>query len=164
MYTIFETNYWSVSYRRDSRYPDFLIIGAKGEGKEISSLTKEALAEMGSVLAKTERLFLSYFKPYRVVTAKLGFSSGFSCHFHMLQVSSEFLKEIEAHPSYTNEPDGNDALLFASREYGERALNNKEQREQFETIRKLKEHELANSKAAPLLEELAIIGVQVALS
>lgn len=142
MHTIFETDHWAVSHRRDSRYPGFLIVGSKSDVVEISGLSQQALSELGHVLAKTESLLISYFKPYRVITAKLGFSVGHSCHFHVLPASTEFLKEIESHPGYANEPDGNDALLYASREYGERDLTQKECELQNHTIKELREHEL----------------------
>lgn len=113
-------------------------MSAKSDVRDISELSNDALAELGVVLAKTEALLISFFKPYRVITAKLGFSAGFSCHFHMLPVSTALLDEIRAHPIYTDEPDGNDALLFASREYGERSLTQKEQSFQQDTVKQLK--------------------------
>jgi diadenosine tetraphosphate (Ap4A) HIT family hydrolase len=74
MHTIFETDHWAVSHRKDSRYPGFLIVASKSDVVEISGLSQDALSELGHVLAKTESILISHFKPYRVITAKLGFS------------------------------------------------------------------------------------------
>lgn len=69
---------------------------------------------------------------------KFGFSSGYSCHFHILPVNKKLLNEIVAHPGYTNEPDGIDVLLFACREYGERALTAEEQALQIKAVKQLR--------------------------
>lgn len=145
MLTIFESQHWLVSHRRDSRYAGLLIVSSKSDSSEMSSLEPEALSELGSVLVKTEKLLISYYKPYRVITAKLGFSAGHSCHFHVIPVRTSLLKEIIAHPNYTNEPDGNDALLFVSREYCERKLTLEESSIQKNTINQLRKKELTNS-------------------
>jgi len=138
MLTIFETTHWKVSHRQDSRYYGHLIIVSKDESPNISDLSSEALTELGGVLSRTEKLLVRYSNPYRVVTAKLGFTTGYSCHFHILPVSQFLLDEIVDHPSYSNEPDGNDALLFASREYCERTLSSSEERIQMHTVEELR--------------------------
>lgn len=146
MLTIFETPNWVVTHRKDSRYSGALIIASKNSVSEISALSDISLSELGTVLARAEKLLISYFNPYRVVTAKLGFSTGYSCHFHMLPVSMDLLNEIITHPNYTNEPDGNDCLLFASREYGERDLTEDELEVQLEVVKSLREHALQTHK------------------
>jgi diadenosine tetraphosphate (Ap4A) HIT family hydrolase len=133
MLTIFETSYWKITHREDSRYPGHLILASKNCSSEISALDTAALTELGSVMAKAEQLLISAYNPYRVITAKLGFSAGYGCHFHMLPVSRELLGEIAMHPDYTNEPDGNDVLLYVSREYCERSLTEDELKKQLET-------------------------------
>lgn len=140
MLTIFETLHWIVTHRKDSRYPGFLIVATKSTALEISALDAQALTELGPVLAKAEKLLLSFYNPHRVITAKLGFSAGHACHFHMLPVTLDFLKEIVDHPNYADDPDGNDALLYASREYGERPLNDLQLTQQLETVKELTAH------------------------
>ncbi len=44
----------------------------------------------------------------------------------MAPVTSELLAEIIAHADFTDEPDGNDAILFLSRIYCERPLTDNE--------------------------------------
>lgn len=144
MHTIFESQHWLVSHRRDSRYAGLLIVSSKSDVSDISGLESGALSELGSVLAKTEKLLITHYDSYRVITAKLGFSAGHSCHFHVIPVSISLLEEIVSHPSYTNEPDGNDALLFVSREYCERELTTEESFIQKSTINQLRKKELTN--------------------
>ncbi|MGI9280548.1 MAG: hypothetical protein ACR2PX_13120 [Endozoicomonas sp.] len=159
MYEIFETDCWAVTHRRDARYPGYLIVSSKHEGRDLGDLPGETLIELGAVLARTECLLKSYFKPFRVISTKLGFSNGFSCHFHMLPVSHELLEEIRSHPSYTNEPDGNDVLLFTSREYCERSLDKKETKRQYETVCELKKYCAQKNKKKIKGTPIQIIGV-----
>ena len=128
--TVYETQYWVVSHRRDSRYPGYLMVSSREEVSDISSLSDCALVELGRVLSRMEGLLKSVYSPYKVITAKLGFSPGFSCHFHMLPVSRDLIQEVTEHPEYSNEPDGTDTFLFANRTYCERSLTEYE----YETI------------------------------
>ncbi|MBM3115736.1 HIT family protein [Jeongeupia naejangsanensis] len=125
-YLIFETDHWLVSHRRDARHPGYLIVACRESKGELHELSIDALQELGLVLQKTEKLLRSFFAPCKVIFYKLGFSSGFSCHFHAAPVTQKLLSEIVAHCDYTNEPDGNDAILFLSRVYCERPLTEAE--------------------------------------
>jgi len=136
---IFETDFWDVTYRRDARYPGNLMVWVKSESSNLSELAKEALFEMGKVLSLVEELLNTCYKPHKVIFAKLGFTSGHGAHFHAIPVSVALLSEIELHPSYTNHPDGNDALLFVSREYAERPLSEKEVQLQSTEVARLRE-------------------------
>jgi len=133
-FTLFETNHWTISHRTDSRYPGYLIISSREETLDISALTKASLAEMGDVLAETEQLLTMVYNPYKVITAKMGFTKGFSCHFHMIPVMPTLLDQIAAHSGYAKEPDGIDAMLFICREYCERSLNETEMQTMDNTI------------------------------
>ena len=84
------------------------------------------------------KLLFEVFSPYKVIVAKLGFSKGFSCHFHCIPATNEFMKEIANHSGYTSEPDGNDALLYASREYCERELTIEEKMAMEKTVSQLR--------------------------
>lgn len=55
------------------------------------------------------------------------------------------LAEIEKHPDYASEPDGNDTILFLSREYCERPLNAQESEAQHTTVMNLRSLYCANS-------------------
>lgn len=135
---IFELEYWQVTYRKDARLPGNLMVSVKSDQPNLSDLNIKALEEMGKTLATVETLLNRCYNPYKVIFAKLGFSSSYGAHFHAVPISSELLNEIVNHPDYSNEPDGNDALLYVSREYAERSLTEQELKAQNEEVSRLK--------------------------
>lgn len=137
---IFKTNYWVVSHRSDSRYPGYLMVSSSEKADDIHQLSAESLLELGNVLRAAERLLISSYTPYKVIVAKLGFSKGYSCHFHVLPISSDLLRQVAEHPNYTNdEPDGVDALFFVNREYCDKPLSKQQHEEMTRTIMTLVE-------------------------
>jgi len=136
---IFRTGHWSVSHRRDARYPGYLMVSSHSQSADLYELNNESLAELGIVLKQVELLLRKAYTPLKVVFYKLGFSPGFSCHFHVAPVTSALLAEVAHHPGYVDDPDGNDVILFLSRVYCERELITEEQDEQQATIRRLRE-------------------------
>lgn len=135
---IFETEHWRVSHRRDARYPGYLMLSAVAPATDFSDLSEPALLAMGGVLRRTEHLLGQAFDPFKVLVCKLGFSPGFNLHLHVIAVTRPLLVEIAGHPGYADEPDGNDALLFLSREYCERPLSPAEQNSQQQTVERLR--------------------------
>lgn len=138
--TVFETEHWEVSHRIDSRYPGYLLASSKTNESEIYNLSSESLRELGSVLSKTEILLRKHFDPHKVIMAKLGFSENTRCHFHLIPATLELIEEIGAHPKYTNEPDGNDTILYTNREYCERNLSVDEQRTLINIVEQLRKN------------------------
>ncbi|MGY4163585.1 hypothetical protein [Luteibacter sp. PvP120] len=139
---IFSTHHWVVAHRRDARYPGYLIASSLHEASEVFSLPSEALAELGPALARTERLLRKAYAPMRVIFYKLGFSPGFSCHFHIAPITRDLMHEVARHPDYDSDPDGNDAILFLSRVYCERELSTDEHAAQRETVQRLRAIEI----------------------
>ncbi|WP_025809221.1 hypothetical protein [Pseudomonas chlororaphis] len=137
--SLLDTEHWRISYRRDARHPGSLIVASRAQASDLVDLAPPALAALGQVLALSERLLRLEYQPHKVVFYKLGFSSGFSLHFHVVAVTRELLQEIVEHPDYPDEPDGNDAILFVSREYAERALTPTEQLEQTQQVERLRQ-------------------------
>jgi diadenosine tetraphosphate (Ap4A) HIT family hydrolase len=135
---IFETEHWVVSHRADSRWPGYLVVAARTPHPDLRDLDEAALAALGGVLKDTETLLRRAFAPHKVIFAKLGFSPGASCHFHAIPATAALLAEIAAHPAYAAEPDGNDAMLFVSRVYCERALDERESSQLRATIAMLR--------------------------
>ncbi|MCF5709741.1 hypothetical protein GIV19_20995 [Pseudomonas syringae] len=125
-WNIFETEHWRVSHRRDARYNGYLMVASVAPASDLADLGDEALAELGGVLRRTEQLLMRAYEPWKVVVYKLGFSAGFTLHFHVAPVTKALLGEVADHPGYAAEPDGNDVILFLSREYCERALSEEE--------------------------------------
>lgn len=136
---IFETGHWRVSHRRDARYNGYLMVASVASASDLKDLGDEALAELGGVLRRTEQLLMRAYEPWKVIVYKLGFSAGFNLHFHVAPVTKALLAEIAAHPGYAAEPDGNDVILFLSREYCERILSAEERVNQVGEVDRLKE-------------------------
>lgn len=131
---IFETDHWIVTHRQDSRYPGYLMVSCREEKLDLHELTSDGLQELGLVLGDAEVLLRSIYEPFKVIIAKLGFSSGFACHFHVAPVTKALLTEISSHQHFADEPDGNDAMLFPSRIYCERELSLHEQKQMMYTV------------------------------
>ena len=131
---IFETEHWRVSHRRDARYSGYLMVSSIAAASDFMDLSDSALASLGDVLRQTEQLLFQAFEPWKVVVYKLGFSAGFNLHFHVVPVTHSLLAEVGQHPDYPSEPDGNDTILFLSREYCERALSKEECEVQHKTV------------------------------
>ena len=136
---IFNTDHWQVTYRRDSRYPGYLIVSSALAASEMTDLSDGALETLGGVLKRCEVLLKKAYDCYKVIIYRFGFSSGFSLHFHIVSVMLKLLSEIAAHPNYAEVPDGNDTVLFLSREYCERPLTLEEQTLQDQSIRTLRD-------------------------
>jgi len=133
-YVIFETDHWIVSHRQDSRYPGYLMVSSRDEKSDLHELKVDSLQELGLVLRDTEVLLRAIYEPFKVIFAKLGFSNGFACHFHVAPVTKPLLGEIASHRHYADEPDGNDTMLFLSRIYCEKELSPQEQSQITDTV------------------------------
>ncbi len=142
---IFETEHWRVSHRRDARYGGYLMVSSIAAASDFMDLGDSALASLGDALRQTEQLLFQAFEPVKVIVYKLGFSAGFNLHFHVVPVTHSLLAEIKKHPDYASEPDGNDTILFLSREYCERPLNTEESEAQHTTVMNLRTLYCANS-------------------
>jgi diadenosine tetraphosphate (Ap4A) HIT family hydrolase len=123
---IFETGHWVVFHRADSRWPGYLVVASRASQPDLSDLGDDALSALGGVLKDTETLLRRAISPHKVIFAKLGFSPGAACHFHAIPVTATLLAEIADPPGYAADPDGNDAMLFVSRVYCERVLDENE--------------------------------------
>ncbi|SHN03380.1 hypothetical protein SAMN05216593_10659 [Pseudomonas asturiensis] len=123
---IFETAHWRISHRRDARYSGYLMVASVAPASDLGDLNEAALAELGGVLRSTEQLLMRGYEPWKVIVYKLGFSAGFNLHFHIAPVTKRLFAQVADHPGYAAEPDGNDVILFLSREYCEQALSAEE--------------------------------------
>lgn len=110
------------------------MVFSREEKSDLHELTSDGLQELGLVLRDTEILLRSIYEPFKVIFAKLGFSSEFACHLHVAPVTKALLTEIASHQHCADEPDGNDAMLFLSRTYCERELSLHEQRQMTDTV------------------------------
>jgi diadenosine tetraphosphate (Ap4A) HIT family hydrolase len=138
---IFQTKYWIVKHRSDSRYPGYLIVLSTEPVLNISDLSEEALIEMALVLAKAEKLLIEVYSPYRVISFKMGFAKGVNCHFNLIPATFALLEKIQEQKACTYEkPDGSDVVLYVCRKYCERELTNEEYRDLLATTAILRDH------------------------
>ncbi|WP_448124036.1 hypothetical protein [Pseudomonas veronii] len=135
---VFSNTHWIVTHRRDSRYDGYLIISSEETASDLSDLSDEAMSSLGLVMKTSERLLAKVYSPYKVMFYKLGFSPDFNAHFHVAPVSEDLLAEISKHPGYSDNPDGNDAIVFLSREYCERPLTAGEAEKQLSAVHLLR--------------------------
>lgn len=135
---IFANAHWTVSHRRDARYDGYLMISSVTTASDLGDLSDDALSSLGLMMKTLERLLTTVYAPYKVVFYKLGFSHGFNVHFHVAPISQDLLAEISRHPDYCDHPDGNDAIMFLSREYCERPFRAEELEKQRLAVRLLK--------------------------
>jgi len=103
------------------------MVSSRHPKPDLYELPADALQELGLVLRETEILLRAVYAPFKVIFSKLGFTKGFSCHFHVAAVTESLLSEIAANHHFADEPDGNDVMLFLSRNYCERILSPQEQ-------------------------------------
>ncbi|MCF5803934.1 hypothetical protein NLO74_12490 [Pseudomonas tremae] len=135
---VFSHPHWIVTHRRDSRYDGYLIISSEETASGLSDLSDEAMSSLGLVMKTSERLLAKVYSPYKVMFYKLGFSLDFNAHFHVAPVSEDLLTEISKHPGYSDNPDGNDTIVFLSREYCERTLTACEAEKQLSAVHVLR--------------------------
>ncbi|MFA6232101.1 MAG: hypothetical protein WC617_18330 [Rhodanobacter sp.] len=114
------------------------MVSSRSACADLYELDHKSLKELGPVLKRTEMLLRSAYSPRKVVFYKLGFSPGFSCHFHVAPITPTLMEEIRVHTSYADDPDGNDAILFLSRIYCERELTEAEARQMELTVNELR--------------------------
>ncbi len=70
------------------------------------------MSSLGLVMKTSERLLAKVIFPLQSNVLKLGVSPDFNAHFHVAPVSEDLLAEISKHPGYSDNPDGNDAIVF----------------------------------------------------
>ncbi|WP_455873635.1 HIT family protein [Rhizobium yanglingense] len=129
---VVETENWLVNHRMNSALPGYLMISSKSFTNELSSLSAEALAELGPLMAKAQRGLQELLKAQRVYIGRYGHMPGYSIHFHVIPiygwVETLFWQDARyrALESFAEVPDakgtdGAELTLFVWREFCERA-------------------------------------------
>ncbi|OCP19694.1 MULTISPECIES: HIT family protein [unclassified Ensifer] len=129
---VFETENWLVNHRMNSALPGYLMISSKTFTNELSTLSVEALAELGLLMAKAQHCLQEQLKAQRVYIGRYGHEPGYSIHFHVIPIydwveklfwEDERYRSLE---SFAGSPDskgtdGAELTLFVWREFCERA-------------------------------------------
>ncbi len=130
-YVLYETEHWLLNHHLASTLPGYLMLGAKTHHRSLADMPEDALAELGGLLARTQRIMESQLRPKWLYISRYGHMPGFPLHFHFIPVYDwvedafwrderyRVLQGFGAHAQGQSLTDGAELTLFVWREYGE---------------------------------------------
>lgn len=130
-YILFETEHWLLNHHLASKLPGYLMLGAKAPIDSLADMPEAALAELGGLLAKTQRVMDVQLKPKWLYISRYGHMPGFPLHFHFIPVYDwvedafwrderyRRLQDLGSQDLAKTLTDGAELTLFVWREFGE---------------------------------------------
>ena len=130
-YILLETEHWQLNHHVDSALPGYLMLGARAPIHSLAAMPDAALAELGGLLAKTQRVIETQLKPKWLYISRYGHMPGFPLHFHFIPVYDwveeafwrddryRVLQDFGSQPPTQTLTDGAELTLFVWREFGE---------------------------------------------
>ena len=130
-YILHETEHWQLNHHLASALPGYLMLGAKAPIHSLADMPEAALAELGGLLAKTQRVMEAQLKPKWLYISRYGHMPGFPLHFHFIPVYDwveeafwrderyRLLQGFGTQPPAKPLTDGAELTLFVWREFGE---------------------------------------------
>ncbi|MEX5630738.1 MULTISPECIES: HIT family protein [Pseudomonas] len=130
-YILFETEHWLLNHHLASKLPGYLMLGAKAPVDSLADMSDAALAELGGLLAKTQRVMEAQLKPKWLYISRYGHLPGFPLHFHFIPVYDwveeafwrderyRRLQGLGSQDLAKTLTDGAELTLFVWREFGE---------------------------------------------
>lgn len=130
-YILFETEHWLLNHHLASKLPGYLMLGAKAPVDSLADMPDAALAELGGLLAKTQRVMEAQLKPKWLYISRYGHLPGFPLHFHFIPVYDwvedafwgderyRRLQDLGSQDLARTLTDGAELTLFVWREFGE---------------------------------------------
>jgi diadenosine tetraphosphate (Ap4A) HIT family hydrolase len=127
-----ETEHWIINHRVESTLPGYLMIGSRKETTNLSDLSSAAQAELGLLLAATQKALTDLFNPEHIYMGRYGHTEGHSIHFHIIPIYAWVKEAFAADERYrvlqsfytpgvpTSDPDGGELTLYVWREFCER--------------------------------------------
>jgi len=127
-----KTDHWIVNHRVDSKLPGYLMVASRHESAHLFDLPPAALAELGPLLAASQRILTESLHAGHVYISRYGHQAGPSIHFHVIPLYAWVKAAFAADPRYTvlktfytpgagNTPvDGAEMTLYIWREFCER--------------------------------------------
>lgn len=85
-FIIHESRYWILNHRMNSALPGYLMLSAKAQTNSLSTLPIEAQAELGVLLAQTQKIIEDLLQPKRLYIGRFGHDPGHAIHFHFIPV------------------------------------------------------------------------------
>ncbi|CAI8972802.1 HIT family protein [Pseudomonas marginalis] len=128
---LFETEHWLLNHHLASKLPGYLMLGAKAPVDSLADMSDAALAELGGLLAKTQRVMEAQLKPKWLYISRYGHLPGFPLHFHFIPVYDwvedafwrddryRRLQDLGSQDLAKTLTDGAELTLFVWREFGE---------------------------------------------
>jgi diadenosine tetraphosphate (Ap4A) HIT family hydrolase len=135
-HVIHQTEHWLLNHHLASALPGYLMLGSKQPVESLADLPEAALAEMGVLMAKVQRLLEETLQPKWLYIGRFGHSPGFPLHFHFIPVYAWVEELFWADQRYRSlgqfsyiegahiegaatQTDGAELTLFVWREFGE---------------------------------------------
>ena len=127
---VLQTEDWMINHRVDSALPGYLILAARMPTNELSSIRPRALAQLGALLATTQKALNVILKPEHLYIGRYGHTAGHALHFHMIPVCDWVRQSFFMDPRYrilqglskhsaADETDGAELTLYIWREFCE---------------------------------------------
>ncbi|MBB4863253.1 diadenosine tetraphosphate (Ap4A) HIT family hydrolase [Pseudomonas nitritireducens] len=131
---IHQTEHWLLNHHLASALPGYLMLGSKQAVQSLADLPEAALAEMGGLMAKVQRILEDTLQPKWLYIGRFGHSPGLPIHFHFIPVYAWVEEAFWADQRYRSltqfahiddaatQTDGAELTLFVWREFGEAPL------------------------------------------
>lgn len=131
IYILHETEHWRLNHHLSSALPGYLMLGAKAPIHSLADMPEAALAELGGLLANTQRVIEKQLRPKWLYISRYGHMPGFPLHFHFIPVydwvedafwRDERYRRLQDFGSPVQGQaltDGAELTLFVWREFGE---------------------------------------------
>lgn len=130
-FILHETEHWRLNHHLASTLPGYLMLGAKAPIHSLADMPEAALAELGGLLGKTQRVIEAQLKPKWLYISRYGHMPGFPLHFHFIPVYDwvealfwrderyRLLQHFGVQAPGQILTDGAELTLFVWREFGE---------------------------------------------
>ncbi len=130
-YLLHETEHWRLNHHMASALPGYLMLEAKAPIHSLADMPEPALAELGGLLAKTQRVIEAQLNPKWLYISRYGHMPGFPLHFHFIPVYDwvedafwrdaryRLLQNFGTQQTAQTLTDGAELTLFVWREFGE---------------------------------------------
>jgi diadenosine tetraphosphate (Ap4A) HIT family hydrolase len=130
---ILRTAHWILNHRVDSALPGYLILGARMPANDLSLMRPDALAQLGTLLARAQKALNEILAPEHLYISRYGHAPGHSLHFHIIPVCGWVRQHFLGDPRYRvlraiarpaaadagDETDGAELTLYIWREFCE---------------------------------------------
>jgi diadenosine tetraphosphate (Ap4A) HIT family hydrolase len=128
---IHRTAHWTLNHRVDSALPGYLMLGARMPVNALPLMPPDALAQLGTLLARTQQALNAVLAPEHLYISRYGHAAGHTLHFHVIPVCEWVRQRFLGDPRYRvlrnlaqpatagDETDGAELTLYIWREFCE---------------------------------------------